>query len=235
MKISRSIIGFCCVLLLSACGGGGGGGGGGDPGPIAQAPQSFPLRGAFSALFANGERKNFIVSGTLGSDTCSGSATFTQAAAVGGASFNNVPGQLSAKRTITMSLIGCTPPLPSQSTNYYDTNYTPLGYDTNPGVNYGVFLNPLGMPESVVVGDTGDLGTLTNYINKVEVSQTKNSYLIERETASSAIVTVIVRDFAPNKDLATATELDRYRIGATGTATLISVSVQKTGLQLDFK
>ena len=227
MKISRSVMGICCVVLLSACGSGGGGGG--DPAPVAP-PQSFPLRGAFSALFANGETKTFTVSGT-----CNGTATFAQAATVGGANFNNVAGQLSATRAVAMNLSNCL--LPSNnvtSTVYYDTNYAPLGYDSSPNPGYGVFQAPAAMPESGKVGDVGNLGTLTNYTSSAKtggaVSQTKSSYLVEADTASSAIVTVIVRDFNTS-DVLQATEQDRYRIGLTGPATLISIDIQTaTGL-----
>ena len=220
MKIPRSIMGICCIVLLSACGSGGGDG---DPALVAP-PQSFPLRGAFSALFANGETKTFTVSGT-----CNGTATFAQAATVGGANFNNVAGQLSAARTVAMNLSNCL--LPSNnvtSTVYYDTNYAPLGYDSSPNPGYGVFLAPAAMPEFGKVGDAGNLGTLTNYTSSAKtavVGQTKSSYLVEADTASSAIVTVIVRDFNTS-DVLQATEQDRYRIGLTGAATLISIDIQ---------
>lgn len=223
MKIPRSIMGICCIVLLSACGSGGGGG---DSAVVAPA-QSFPLRGAFSALFANGETKTFTVSGT-----CSGTATFAQAATVGGANFNNVAGQLSATRTVALTLTNCV--LPSSngivsSTVYYDTNYAPLGYDSSPNLGYGVFLAPAAMPESGKVGDLGNLGTLTNYTSSAKtggaVGQTKSSYLVEADTASSAIVTVIGRDFTTS-DVLQTTEQDRYRIGLTGAATLISIDIQ---------
>ena len=226
MKIPRSIMGLCCVVLLSACGSGGGGG---DSAPAAPVPQSFPLRGAFSALFANGETKTFAVSGT-----CNGTATFAQAATVGGANFNNVAGQLSATRTVALTLTNCV--LPSSngivgSTVYYDTNYAPLGYDSSPNPGYGVFLAPAAMPESGKVGDVGNLGTLTNYKSSAKteaVGQTKSSYLVEADSASSAscaIVTVIGRDFNVS-DVLQTTEQDRYRIGLTGAATLISIDIQ---------
>lgn len=235
MKISRSIMGICCIVLLSACGSGGGGG---DPAPVAP-PQSFPLRGAFSALFANGETKPFTVSGT-----CNGTATFAQAATVGGANFNKVPGQLSATRTVALTLPNCDV-LPTingivSSTVYYDTNYAPLGYDSSPNTGYGVFLAPAAMPESGKVGDANDLGTLTNYASSAkaaELSQTRNGYLVEADTGSCAIVTVIGRDFnASSAVVPQTTEQDRYRVCLTGAATLISIDIQTaTGIHLIFK
>ena len=70
------------------------------------------------------------------------------------------------------------------------------------------------MPESGKVGDAGNLGTLTNYTSSAKteaVGQTKSSYLVEADSASSAIVTVIGRDFNTS-DVLQATEQDRYRM-----------------------
>ena len=220
MKIHTSIIGLCLVALLSACGGGGGS-------PAATGPVtstlSFPVQSANSAMIASGMTKTFTISGT-----CSGNATFTAAAATGGATFEGITGRLSAVRTATINLTNCTPASSaSTSTNYYDTNYVPLGYSAV-GSSYGVFLTPPSIPASVRVGSTGTLGTLNLYTDSTKSVSSGTrvvSYVIEADTATTAIVNLIARDFNTSSVL-TMTEQDRYRIAATGPLTLISIDTQ---------
>jgi len=220
MKIHHSIIGLCITVLLSACGGGGGGTA--ATGPVTST-LSFPLKSAYSALVASGFTKSFTVSGT-----CSGTANLTEAAATGGATFEGVSGQLSAARTITINLTNCTPAsTATTSTSYYDTNYVPLGSNTVGG-NYGVYLTPPTIPTSVMVGDTGTVGTRTNYTNSTKsvlAGQGVDSYVVEPDTASTAIVNLISKTYNASSVL-TGTEQDRYRIAATGAATLISIDIQ---------
>ena len=222
MKAIKTIVGVFLVALLSACGGGGGGGAVVASGPVTST-LSFPLQSALSAYVAAGASKSFTISGT-----CSGSASLTQAAASGGATFEGVSGRLSAVRTFTINFTNCTPSSSaSTSTLYYDTNYVPLGSSTV-GTNYGVYLTPPTVLPSVMVGSTGIIGTQTLYTDStkaVAAGRTDVSYVVEADTANTAIVNLIGKVYNASGVL-TATGQDRYRIGSTGAPTLISIDVQ---------
>ena len=221
MKLHQPLIGLFFVALLSACGGGGGGTTAAS-GPITST-LSFPLQSAYSAFVAAGVTKSFAISGT-----CTGSANLTQSAASGGATFEGISGRLSAVRTMTINLSNCTPAsIASTSTVYFDTNYVPLGNNTV-GTNYAVFLTPPSIPTSVTVGGTGILGTSTLYTDStktVPAGRVDVSYVVEADTASTAIVNIIGRNYNASNVL-TATEQDRYRSAATGPLTFVSIDTQ---------
>ena len=218
MKIHRPFIGLCLVALLSACGGGGGGGTAAPSGPVAST-LSFPLQSAYSALIASGATRTATISGT-----CSGTASSTAAAATGGATFEGIAGRLSAVSTQTTNLTNCTPASSTRTlTEYFDTNYVPLGFNTSGGL-YGVFLTPPLFPLSVTVGNTGTIGTENLYADStksVAAGTQDLSYVIEADTASTAIVDLILRSF-DTAHVLTATQHSRYRIAVTGP--LIQVS-----------
>lgn len=148
--------------------------------------------------------------------------------ATGGATFEGTAGRLSAASTQTTTLTNCTPTSSAQTgTNYYDTNYVPLGYNTV-GSSYGVFVTPPSIPSSVTVGNTGTLGTENIYTNSTKsvLSGTRIiSYVIEADTASTAIVNLIARDYNTSTIL-TDTQQSRFRIAATGPLTHVSITYQ---------
>ncbi len=222
MKHIFSIITIGCTVLIGACGGGGGGGTPAPTVPVAAA-LSFPLKTAFSSTVANGSTRQLTVSGS-----CNGTANLTSAAAVGGATFEGISGRLSAARTLTISLTNCTPAsIASTQTIYYDSNYTPLGTNTVGG-EYGVFLTAPNIPTSAKVGDTGTIGTMTRYTNSTKTvlaGQSVSSYVVEADTASTAILNSISKLYNASNVLI-ATEQDRYRISTTGTPTLVSIDIQ---------
>ncbi len=221
MKILHSIFGLSVAVLLGACGGGSAPASA-PAGPVAST-LSFPLKGAYSALVAAGETKSLTVSGT-----CPGTANVTRAAATGGATFEGVSGRLSAVSTLTMNLTNCSvASIASTSTSYYDTNYTPIGSNTVGG-NYGVFLTLPVIPTSVTVGSTAVLGAQTLYTTSTKAvlaGQRIASYVVEPDTANTAIVNFISKEFNASNVLL-ATEQDRYRISSSGTPVLVSIDVQ---------
>lgn len=209
------------IALLTGCSGGGGGGAAAPAGPVTST-LSFPLQTAYKTLVANGLTKSFTVSGT-----CSGSGSRTIAPATTAATFEGVAG-FSAVTTINISLTNCTPATTAQtSTNYCDNNYVPLGFNSV-GVNYGVFLTPPTIPASVTVGGTGVVGTLTLYTNSTKATgngRIDQSYVIEADTSTTAIVNLIAKLYNAAGTL-TATEQGRHRITATGALTPVSVDIQ---------
>jgi hypothetical protein len=212
-----------CAFALSLLACGGGGGGGSPAGPVTST-LSFPLQAAYSALLAAGYTKNYTITGS-----CSGTASETDGPATGGATFEGTGGRLSVAVSFSRTLTNCTPQSTvTTSVAYYDTNYIPLGENTVGG-NYSVFLTPPVFPTTVTVGATGVVGTITRYTNSTKgtvAGRGDFSYVIEADTASTAIVNLIDKEYDASGTL-TATGQSRYRIAATGALVPVSIDVQQ--------
>lgn len=197
---------------------------------------SFPIQQAYKAVIASGLTKTFAVSGS-----CTGTASKTSAPATTPAVFEANPAALSAASTLTATLAStpgftCTPTLASTSTGYFDSAYTPLGLNS-PGVNYGVYLIAPIIPVTAVVGGTGVIGTETLYTDSTKATGNGRidvSYVVEADTATTAIVNLIAKSYTPAGTLS-ATEQDRYRISATGALVPVSIDIlYSTGMHLIF-
>ena len=196
---SLSVMLFC--FLFSS-------GGGGSSGPVTST-LSFPLKSAYQSLVASGFSKNLSFSGS-----CSGIGTFSVAAANTPATFETVSG-FSSVATMTTSFTNCTN-FASSITYYYDSNYVELGYTST--TDYDVFTSPLSIPTSVMVGDTGILGTETLYTNSSKTTTTgtrQNSYIVQPDTADSAIV-VLISNHYDTSPVLISSEQDSYRITSLG-------------------
>jgi len=207
---------IACTAALAACGGGG------SDDTAASSTTSFPLHAAYTDRVSKGLAANFTVSGT-----CAGTATMNDSAT--SASTFEGKNALASTETLTVSLTNCTPTsFGTTSTTYFDSSYLPLGEVTT-GAEYGVFLTPpTPLPVSVKVGDTGSFGTLAQYTSssKTTVSGTSVvSYVIEADTASTAVVNLIVRAYDASNVLST-TQQTRYRIDSSGVLTILSVDAQ---------
>jgi hypothetical protein len=180
------------------------------------------MQSAYRAVVASGLSKSFTISGT-----CSGSGNKSSSPANTAATFEGIAG-FSSTSTTTLNFTNCTPAsTASTSTVYFDTNYDPRGFNSV-GVNYGVYLTPLVIPTSVTVGGTGVLGTQTLYTNSTKTTGNGTialSYVVEADTASTAIVNLIAKVYNAAGTL-TATEQDRYRITSTGALTPTSIDIQ---------
>ena len=209
------------ALTLVACGGGGGGGTPAATGPVAST-QSFPLQSGYRAILASGLSKSFTISGT-----CTGSGSKSSSPATTASTFEGVTG-FSATSTLTLTYTNCTPASTAvTSTSYFDTNYNPLGVNSV-GVNYGVYTTPFVVPTSVTVGGTGTLGTESLYTNStksVSNGYVAQSYVVEADTSTTAVVNLLARIYNASGTL-TVTEQDRYRITSTGALTPVSIDLQ---------
>lgn len=203
---------FFVALGLSSCGGGGG----------SLSTLSFPLKSAYSTLVANGYTKHYTVSGT-----CSGTASETVAPAKPGAIFEGTPG-FSADSTVTISLTNCTQATTTATLkSYYDTNYTPLGFNIVDG-EYGVYLTPAVIPVSVVVGDSGIIGTITTYTDSTKTTRTGRedvSYVVGPDATNTAMVNLIFKIYDP-AGVQSSTEQDRYRVTIDGVITAVSKIIE---------
>ena len=227
------LIGVALLLAVgvSACGGGGGGGGSPAPSGPVTSTLSFPLRSGLNTRTANGHTTTLTANGTPATETtdglCSGTISGTTGPANGGAIFEGAPA-LSAVSVTTFSFSNCEPASDATTaTDYYDSNYLPLGYNIQGG-SYGVFLVPPIIPNSVKVGDVAIVGTITLFTNSTKMvgdGREDLSFVVEPDTADTAIVNVIFKSYNSSSQLL-VTEQDRYRITSTGALTLVSIDVQ---------
>jgi hypothetical protein len=216
MKLHRLVFGLCFAALLSACGGGDS-----TPatGPVTST-LSFPLKSAYSTLVEKGYTKKYVVSGS-----CEGFASEITAPATGGQTFEGVPVPWSTALTLAITWTTCArPSITATVTAYYDANYTPLGFSSNGVYSVYLLLPPPSIPASIMVGDTGTIGTTADFTDSSKITlagKTVVSYVVEPDTASTAIVNLIFQTFDTSGNL-TSTEQDRYRISSTGALTQVS-------------
>jgi hypothetical protein len=212
MKRLFEVTALFVVLGLTSCGGVGG----------SMSTLSFPLKSAYSTLVVNGYTKNYTVSGA-----CSGTASETVAPAKPGAIFEGTPG-FSADSTVTISLTNCTQATTTATLkSYYDTNYTPLGFNIFGG-EYGVYLTPAVIPVSAVVGDSGTIGTIITYTNSTKTTQTGRedvSYRVGPDAINTAMVSLIFKIYDPAGVLG-STEQGRYRVTTNGVITAVSKIIE---------
>ena len=219
MKITQLLFVILFSIAVAACGGGGGSAA--PSGPVTST-SSFPVKSTFTSLVANGYSKTFTISGD-----CSGTGSKTAAAATTSATFEGVAGFSAVGTLTTSSATPCAASSATSFTSYYDTNYLPLGFNSV-GVNYGVYLTPPVIPTSVMVGNTGIIGTVTLYTDSTKTvgnGRMDVSYVIEPDTASTAIVNLIGKVYNATPALI-ATEQGRYRIATTGALVPISTDIQ---------
>ena len=220
MKLFAAVV---FSLLLAACGGGGGGGsssGGGSTGPVAST-NAFPLASGYQSLIAAGQSVRFNSSGT-----CNGTFSNISAPANIATTFAGQPA-LSGSRVVSISFTNCTPSSTTTTeTSYYDTNYLPKGFSIQGG-NYAVYASTPNIPSTVHVGDVVVVGSINLYTSSAKTTsagRVDESFVIEPDTATTAIVNVIDKTYDTSNVL-TSTEQDRYRMQANGALTAISYDI----------
>jgi hypothetical protein len=221
---ARALAALLLAAALGACGGGGGGG----------AEQTYPLRAALDNLTRAGSAFQLTAIGTSATSAvdgdCSGTMNETDGAATIPATFN---GHLGWSSSIIASLhfSNCSPADVSASeTDYFDSNYLPVGAVVNGG-KYGVYLTPPVVPETVSVGSTGTIGTLTFYADSTQTTaagHADRTYAIEADTATTAIANSISKVYDATGTL-TSTSQVRYRIDTKGKLSIVSQDIVQIG------
>ena len=233
MKLQvKAIFIATAISFLTACGGGGGGGSSGptNTGPVASS-LAFPLLSAFKSTTAKGSSYVLHATGTTATQStdglCTGTLSETDGPATTPATFEG-SASLSSVSVGTISFTNCTPASTSATeADYYDSNYIPLGVNIQGG-NYGVYLVAPQVPTTVTVGSTGLIGTLTYYADSTKATsagRSDKSYVVEADTASSAIINVISKVYDASGNL-THTTQSRSRIDAAGNITPVSEDIQ---------
>ena len=215
------------MVTLGACGGGGG--------------QSFAPVTSYNLAAALADRTNkglmanvslsgnVIANGTSYPVTGSGTVTYAPATSV---TFNS-QAALAQIVTANLSLIvqGMANPITSSVTNYYATGtYNFLGEETTG--EYSVPSAPLMYPATIMVGSSGNLGTLMNYADStasVSTGSTDVSYLVKANPAgaNSVIFELINKNYDLNHTLQ-ETDTTDFSVTVAGAVALISATVDST-------
>jgi hypothetical protein len=134
---------------------------------------------------------------------------------------------LSGTTVVTTSFSNCTPSSSADTTtSYTNSSYIPLGYSILGG-KYGVYASTPVLPTTIRVSDTGIIGSVTRYTNSTKstgAGRQDVSYVVEADTATTAIINVIAKFYSSSNTLE-ATEQDRYRIDANNTMTPVSMDI----------
>jgi len=209
--------------LLSACGGGGG-----VSGPVASS-ESFSLVKLWANMLTTPSTNKVTITGTTKDGAVTGSGTSTLSGLSAG-TFESMPAQKQTQ-TMAISLVinGQTIPVNDKIDTWVDSNNTPKGES---GGDYYVVVTALGnLPTAARINDTGNLFTANLYADstKAVLRGTRTvSYLLEADTASTALASLIIEDKNTSK-VTTSKSTQQLRITPTGTFTRIKeTSVEGT-------
>lgn len=203
---------------LSGCGGGG------DSGPVTSTT-SFPFRSALGAMVTNGFSKNYTISGS----GC-GTAIYTASPAIGGSTLGTQTNLFEVAETLAITATNCSGApgstnVSTSKTTYYTANYYLAGdYSAS---QYGVFPITYANSPSVMVGDTGNLGTENTYSDTsmaVLTSTTEHTYIVEPDTPNTAIINMVDKSFDSSHVLKNTAQ-SRYRISTSGPLTPLSINL----------
>lgn len=205
------------VAVLTACGGGGGGGT-----TQTASTLTFNVGSALQAITAAGQNATFTVSASNG---CAGSGSYAVGAPTTSTTFEG-NAALSSVSMLNINYTNCTPATISNTvTNYYNSNYVPLGAS---GDSYLVYTGTFNVPSTAKVGDVGIIGNAVRYSNSSKTTQTGTaqlSYIVEADTETTAMITVATKAYNSSNTLET-TQLTKYRINSANTLSLVSLTIQ---------
>lgn len=212
------------ITLLFGCGGGGGSSS--PAGPVTST-NTFPVSTLNASHINNGYTQSGNISGTLSFNGTTYPITGNFSLTVAAATATTFEGQAALTNTGTVTgseiLNGVTVPLADTSQSYSTTNYAPLGYSSSS--EYSVMQGTAIIPSTVKVGDTAVIGTYTRYSNSSKATvlgTAKMSYVVEADTASTAIFNIVENEYNTANSL-TLTTQERWRIDTSGTGTFVSV------------
>lgn len=200
------------LFALSACGGGS------NPTNTGSttSTETFQFSTAFVNYVTETRSLPFTVTGTSSGYSVTGSGTVTQ----GGLTSASFESQAAQQKTTTvtgsMTVNGVTVPLASSSTAYVDSNYNPLG---SIGDNYAVVTNGSSIPTTAKVNDTGIL--YSSSTKAVARGTETVTYALEPDTASTALLKIIVTERGTNNTLSSIATIS-FRMTTAGALTRIS-------------
>jgi hypothetical protein len=230
-NIIKLILATASVALLSACGGGGSGG---TPATVASTSE-FNLLSAYQSSFRNTSTSTFAITGSQDAVAITGSGRGTNGVLSSGTFEGGSAQQRTSTVTGTFFIDGQSFPLNYSSVAWVDSNYLPLGSD---GDEYTVVVGIPTIPTAAKVGDSGPLyisNRFTNPSKNIPLGTIISTYVVEEDTASTALVTFI----STYKNTSNTTELivsAQYRVNTTNAFTRIKETAfdLTNGLSLTF-
>ena len=215
--------------LLSACGGGGGG----VSGPVAST-ESFSLAKLWANMLTTPSTNNVTIQGTFNSgvDPVTGSGTISYSNLSAGTFEGNPLQKQTQTNAISLVSKGQTIPVNETYTTWVDSNNTPKG--ESGGDDYIVVTTLGNLPSAARINDTGTAYTANRYADstKAVLRGTRTvSYLVEADTASTALVSVIYED-KNTSNVTTNKSTQQLRITPTGTFTRIKETYVSTTTSL---
>lgn len=231
MKILRLISVTALVFLVSACGGGGGGGGGSN-GPVTST-ETFQVKAAYVNYLNKTGSFPFTLSGTSSGTNVTGSGTLTLSTPSNGTFESISVLQKNSAATFTIIANGVSANDGSASSTYVDSNYQPKG---SSGTEYAVVTSNIAIPVTGRVGDSGTWSIENRYTNSTKTSllgTTTTSYVLEADTASTALLKIIDEE-KNNAGTTTSTMIETYRITPAGAITAVSATASASPTFLTF-
>ena len=226
MKKRMAVCLICCVV--TGCGGGSSG----SPASTSASPAStptntpvtFPVGIALTNLNSKGFSASFNITGKLNNQAASGSGSISRSPD-SAATFEGQQALVSTV-TVTATLNGPNGSVPfgDSAQGYTDTDYNPIGVVS--GLEYDDLQGTSSHPVTVKVGDTGFIGAMKRYIDSskaVLLGTTRQSYVIESDTANTAILDIITNQYDTSNTEMIGSQT-RYRIDQNGTITWLSLT-----------
>jgi hypothetical protein len=189
---------LCSAALLSACGGGGGGATpapGGNPvvdPPVVVPPvgTDYPVANVMSAFVQTAH--TYDLTGTLSGQTYTLTDAYVPQA---NSTFEGKP-TLAALQTTTIKRAGVVFSL-IKSNLYFTANpYVQLGSTDPDGTAYSVIQQTSNLPTTAKIGQSGSIGTATNYTNsnKTTVADTATiTWTLEADTGGNALLCIVTQ------------------------------------------
>ncbi len=221
LALPKLLLSAFSVATLVSCGGGGGGA------STATAPVTVPFKAAYANMIKNGSGGVTLnVSGS-----CGGTATLARGPSTTGVSFDGTAGRISSPTSTTLNLTGCLPATVSTSTTeYLDSTNVPVGA-TFSGGNYGFYLTPATIPDTITEGTSGTIGTMTLYTNSSKTVLAGKSVLTYtvKSNAPSSLVFALKITSSDAVGTVSSVEEDNYLVEARGNMGLFSATAQTFG------
>jgi hypothetical protein len=163
------------------------------------------------------------MTGTVSGASLTGSGTVTQGTLTSTTFESAAALQKTTTATGSLTVNGNTVPLSTSTTNYVDSNYSPLGSN---GTDYAVVSNSVTIPTTARVNDTGTWYSTVRYSSSAKTTRRGTatvSFVLEPDTASTALLKII--DVERNTtNTVTSTSTVTFRMTPAGGLTRISES-----------
>lgn len=226
----KNFLGLAALALsLVACGGGGGGGVGasGDtaappPTPQEAAAPTFDLKAAWASYMTTPATRNFSITGMASGEHVTGSGSDT-VGALAAASFEGHDAlQRVGVTTGTIEVKGETVPYSASITNYVDSQYRPLGYQSE---EYAVISGEVTIPGAAHVNDTGTLYAFKRYTDSsksVLLGTLSYAYALQPDTSPQTALLKIIATGRDADGTITYTDTLTFRMTPSGGLTWLT-------------